>query len=330
MKKALVVRYGAFGDNLLITPILKKLKEMGYWVIVDTTERGREIFANNPNIDEITDRVTDSVPIKDLDKEWEAQLEKYKPDYYKNFSESLEVAIALHPKSPMYIYPKKDRVARCNVNYYDHTSKWADFGYLYKRGELFFTKEEEGQARNYLKKDKFNMLWCLSGSGKNKAYPWSDYVMGEILKNCPDVHIITVGDLLCQLLESLEDKDITNLSGKIPIRMSMALTKFVNLVISPDTGVLHASGCFSTPKIGLLGHSTIKNITEYFENDYSIEAKCECAPCFRLIYDHNIQCPVDPVSHACWCMAHGIDPKEVYEKFQEVYKKWTVSNMQKR
>jgi ADP-heptose:LPS heptosyltransferase len=50
----------------------------------------------------------------------------------------------------------------------------------------------------------------------------------------------------------------------------MALTKFVDLVISPDTGVLHASGCYDTPKIGLLGHTTIENITKYFKNDYSI------------------------------------------------------------
>jgi ADP-heptose:LPS heptosyltransferase len=327
MKTALVVRYGAFGDNLLITPVFKKLKELGYYVIVDTTERGREVFANNPNIDKITDRVTDSVPLKDIDKEWNRQKEEYKPDYYKNFSESLEVSIALHPRSPMYTYPKREREGRCNVNYYDHTEKWADLGPLYKRGELFFTDEEEAIARGYLRKSKFNLLWCLSGSGKNKAYPWSDYVIGEILKNHKNIHVITVGDLRCQLLESLNDKDITNLSGKIPIRVSMALTKFCDLVISPDTGILHAAGCFTVPKIGLLGHSTKENITKYFDNDHSIEAKCECAPCYRLIYDHNIQCPVDPVTHACWCMAKGIDPKDVYAKFQEVHDDWLMSNM---
>ena len=42
----------------------------------------------------------------------------------------------------------------------------------------------------------------------------------------------------------------------------MILTKLVDLVISPDTGVLHASGAFDTPKIGLLGHTTIENITK--------------------------------------------------------------------
>jgi len=330
MKTALIVRYGAFGDNLLITPVLKKLKEEGYYVVVDTTERGREVFANNPNIDEITDRVTDSVPIKDIDKEWERQKEQYKPTYYKNFSESLEVSIALHPKCPMYIYPKYERFERCNVNYYDHTAKWAGLGELTKRGELFFSPKEMEEAYSYIRPGKFNLVWCLSGSGKNKAYPWTDYVIGEILKNHDNVHIITVGDLSCQLLESLVDKDITNLSGKISIRVSMALAKIANLVVAPDTGVLHAAGCFPTPKIGLLGHSTKENITKYFENDYSIEAQCECAPCFRLIYDHSIQCPIDPITHACWCMANGIDPKEVYGKFKEVYDKWLVLDVRSR
>jgi len=329
MKTALIVRYGAFGDSLLLTPIVKKLKELGYYVVVDTTERGREVFANNPNIDKITDRVTNSVPIGEIDKEWDKQKEEYKPDYYKNFSESLEVSIALHPKCPMYIYPKKEREGRCNVNYYDHTAKWADLGPLHKRGELFFTEDEESKAKSYIREGKFNLVWCLSGSGKNKAYPWSDYVIGEILKNHDDIHIITVGDLRCQLLESLDDKDITNLSGKVPMRITMALTKFSDLVISPDTGTLHAAGCFTVPKIGLLGHSTKENITKYFENDYSIEAKVPCAPCFRLVYDHNIQCPIDPVSHACFCMAKGLDPKLIYEQFLKVYNKWTEKKNEK-
>jgi ADP-heptose:LPS heptosyltransferase len=98
----------------------------------------------------------------------------------------------------------------------------------------------------------------------------------------------------------------------------MALTKEVDLVVSPDTGILHASGQFDTPKIGLLGHTTIENITKYFKNDHSIEAECACAPCFRLIYDWERQCPIEPVTYAAWCMSVGIPPEKVFERIMYV------------
>ena len=169
-----------------------------------------------------------------------------------------------------------------------------------------------------MKAGKFNIIWQLSGSGRQKVYPWADYVMGEVLKNIDNVHFITLGDTNCQLLECLIDKDITNLSGKISVRVAMCMTQYVDLVVSPDTGMLHASGCYETPKIGLLGHTTKENITKYFKNDYSIEADCPCAPCFRLIYNHDIQCPVEFLTRAAWCMAEGLPPEKVYERIASV------------
>jgi len=108
------------------------------------------------------------------------------------------------------------------------------------------------------------------------------------------------------------------LAGEISMRESMLLTKYVDLVIAPDTGILHASGCYDTPKIGLLGHTTKENITKYFKNDYSIEATCACAPCFYLIYDHAVQCPIERVTSAAWCMAEGIKPEVLFNKIKEV------------
>jgi ADP-heptose:LPS heptosyltransferase len=315
--KALVVRLGATGDMIIISPVIKKLKEMGYYVILNTGKRGKEVFLNNPNVDEFLMHNED-MKIDDLTSHWEKQKEEIKPDFYVNFTESLEGNVALHPTYPNYIYPKSERIAIGNKNYYDVTAAWSKVGECQKLPELYFTEEEIRQAKTHLKEGKYNILWQMSGSGAQKVYPWADYVMGEILKNDDDVHIITTGDEKCQLLESLIDKDITNLSGKNSIRITMCLTKYVDLVVAPDTGILHASGCYSTPKIGLLGHTTIENITKYFKNDHSLEADCPCAPCMRLIYDHTIQCPVEFMTHAAWCMAEGIKPERLYARYREV------------
>ena len=315
--KVLIIRLGAYGDHLCISPVIKRLKELGHYVVFNTNDRGKEVFEHCPHIDElIVDEEKHS--LDSLDAHWKEIKERVKPDEVINFSESLECNCALHPINPEYIYPKKERYAKGNRNYYDISAEWAKVEGCQKTPELFLSAEEEEKAKSYLKEGKFNILWALSGSGKNKVYPWAEYVIGEIFKNYKDVHVITVGDYKCKLLETFPHEGITNLSGEIPMKISMALTKFVDLVIAPDTGVLHASGCFDTPKIGLLGHTTIENITKYFKNDHSIEADCACAPCFRLIYDHSVQCPVDVVTKAAWCMSQGITPERVYERIKNV------------
>lgn len=329
MKKALIIRLGAYGDMIMITPVIQKLKDMGYYIILNTGFRGIEVFKHDNRIDEFIEHENE-IALDKVGEHWDNLKKKVNPDIFINFSESIECNVALHPKNPMYIYPKKDRAIECNKNYYDVTIDWAkdrigDFGRelsdCHKLPSLQFTEQEHQKVQVYPKDRKFNILWALSGSGKNKVYPWTDFVIGETLKKFDKVHFITVGDEKCQILEDINKEfpkeNITQLAGRIPMRESMLLTKYVDLVITPDTALLHAAGCFDTPKIGLLGHTTKENVTKYFINDYSIESQCECAPCFRLIYDWKLQCPLDPITKAAWCMSK-IKPQTVFNRIKEV------------
>lgn len=306
----------------MVSPVFKALKKLGYHVICHTGKRGMNVLEGNPNIDEFIEYTKEKEDNPNIEAEWRTLTNSINPDWVKNYSESLEVNIAMHPRSPGYVYPKQERNKLCNRNYYEVTAQWGDLEFDEYKPDLYISHKEFDKAKKVLTPNKFNIMWCLSGSGANKAYPWTDYVIGEVLKNHKDVHFITVGDEKCQILESMIDhENITNLSGKNTFRETMALTKVVDLVIAPDTGVLHASGAFDTPKIGILGHTTIENITKHFKNDYSLEADpntCECSPCFRLIYDHNVQCPVDKVTKAAWCMAYGQDKLRMYYRICEV------------
>ena len=109
------------------------------------------------------------------------------------------------------------------------------------------------------------------------------------------------------------------MSGIWSIRDSLLVTKYVDLVISPDTGILHGAGCFDTPKIGLLTSTSKENITKYFKNDYSLESTVECSPCFRIIDLPEIQCPMSKETlGACECMASGMPAERVYDRICEV------------
>jgi len=303
-------------DSVIISSIIRKLKQEGYYIILDTTSRGLQVYAEDPNIDEFIKHDED-MSIHDTVEFWEEQKKKVPHDRYINFSESIEMNLALHQSDPMYWEPKNVRAAQCNKNYYEESVRWAGMENVPLNPVLYFTPEEERAAKEPLEAGKFNILWGLAGSGTNKLYPWAEYVMLDLLRAFPFINFITVGDEKCQVLEP-KHPNVTRLSGRIPMRLSMCMTQYADLVVAPDTGLLHASGAYDTPKIGLLGHTTIENITKHFKNDYSLEAECACSPCFKLIYDQEVQCPRNPITHSPWCLSEGLKPERVVAQIKRV------------
>jgi ADP-heptose:LPS heptosyltransferase len=146
--------------------------------------------------------------------------------------------------------------------------------------------------------------------------------MELLLMRHKNLVVITVADELAQLFEvGLEHERVIHKSGKWSLRETAIACKYASLVISPETGVLHMAGCFDTPKLGFITHTTKECVTKYFKNDYSLEAKVDCAPCFRLIDDYytDTQCPVDKISHAPWCAGFGFPPNDVIKQVEKVY-----------
>jgi ADP-heptose:LPS heptosyltransferase len=283
-----------------------------------------EVLKDNPHVHRLI-RHKEETPIDKLSDTIKELQRKFKCERVIDFSESIEVALSQHPRSPNYKLPKPERLARFNRNFYEYTFEHAgeDWQGVNLRPELFFTNDELSDAMQYVAHDRFNILIGMSGSGTNKAWPWTEELAMRICEEYPDVHIITVGDERCRLIEPELPGRITNLSGKIPMRTSMALTGLVHLVIAPDTGIIHAAGCYPTPKLCLLGHNTREAITKHFENDYSIEADevlAPCAPCLYLIYDMKIQCPTD-VTGGAMCMSRGIPLETVFNRFKEIHAK---------
>ena len=332
--KILIWRTGAYGDVLITTPLVRYLHSQGHQIFYVAGERGEEVLKNNPNITKIVEH-DKNVKNELLGEHIEWLRKKNHCDRVIDLNESIECALSQHPRSPNYKLTKPERIAKFNRNFYEYTFEHAkelwdkDINF---KPELFFDDSEIKQARSYIKPDSYNVLIGLSGSGNNKAYPWMMDLCANIMSNYPNVHIITVGDLKCQILEDvdvLQSGNITKLSGQIPMRISMALTSMVNLVISPDTGLLHASGCYDTPKMGLLGHNTIECITKYFSNDYSIESDpklAQCSPCLYMVYDIKQQCPLNPITQGSICMSDGIPLQKVYDKFKEIYDRYRENN----
>jgi ADP-heptose:LPS heptosyltransferase len=318
-------RQGAFGDCVIVTPVIRYFHNQGHEVYIVSSDRGEQVLRHNPHVTKLIELKKDEYVNEALGEHIQWLKRKYHCDRVIDLSESIEVKLSMHPHYPEYKRPKFEKILTQNRNFYEFTMELCDIKWSPEdlNPELFFTEQELSEARSYLKPGKFNILVGMSGSGNNKAYPWTEDMCLEMAEKNPEFHIITVGDERCRLIEP-EHPNITNLSGKIPMRGSMALTGVVDLLISPDTGLLHASGCFKTPKIGLLGHNTIECITKHFENDYSLESDQDlvpCSPCFFLIQDIYLQCNVDENTGGAFCMSKGINPTRVIDQVSKVYAK---------
>ncbi len=337
--RVLIVRLGAFGDCLIVTPLIRHLKEIQkFEVYVLTSEgQGKQIFEGNTLIDKIIYHVKDSIPNDKLSEYFESVKDAYECDKVIDLCESIECRLALHPIDPRYKFTKPELMEICNKNYYEETFKIANeqgcnIGIPNRRNpDMFFSEEEYDFINREMKHSigKFKILWGLSGSSRQKTYPTDHMIkfFDLLCRRYSDIEVFTVGDEICQLLEIPfeEDKRFHRRAGVWNMRQSILASRFVDVVISPDTGLLHGSGCFPTPKIGLLTHTTIENITKHFDNDYSLEAKdVSCAPCFHMVYNAPVQANLAEDHTTPMCMMYGIPPEAIFEQVVKIRKEYYV------
>lgn len=343
--RILIARLGAFGDTLITTPLIRYLKGKGHEVFYLTSESGMQILKENPNVDKLILHVRDSIANNKLEEYFKAIADANECDKIIDLCESIEINLALSPSMPQSKYPKYERMALCNKNYYEETiyiaekklgekieikfDKLSDMIPDQFNPEIFFTEQEEKFIMDdirtpYMGKKK--ILWGLSGSSRQKTWP-PEYML-KVVEEFPDCIHITVGDEACRLLEwpfthiSIKDKfpNLVPRAGKYTMRESILACKYVDLVIAPDTGLLHGSGCFDTPKIGLFTNTTIENVAKHFKNNYSLEAEnVACAPCFNLIYKTDAQAQISEDGMSTICMKWGHPPERMINRIREVF-----------
>ena len=326
--RALIIRYGAFGDQLIAAPLIRRVSEDGYHVTYNCTDRALPVIRNNPYIDDVFVQGVDLIPNQQLDVYWEHISKGY--DKVINLSESVEVEFLKVPGRPdEYNWPLEKKREICGKgNYYDYALERGGYTDVKSpKPELYPTPIEDGMGAFFRKRyeDKFIILWCLQGSSMHKCYPFGQDVALEFLRTHKDAMTITVGDDMCRLIEWDHERALKK-SAIWDIRSTLLITKWVDLVISPETGVLNASGCYPTPKIGFLTHSNKTNLTKYFSNDFSMQADIECSPCHRMIYLENARtdCPHMDLGEGAWlCACAGaFDPRKVLERMERIYETW--------
>ena len=273
IRKILFLRYdGKIGDMVINTLMFREIKKKYPYIEIGvvTKEGAKVVIENNPNVDKIYEYKKDRKSIKELSLEIAA--EKY--DLLIDFSEMLRV------NQMMLINLCKARfnigIDREEWELFDITIKsgidfyWTDHiterysAYLKKIG--FKEKEidkkydiyiaETDKYKEFLKGIKEEKIVVLNPYGASKHKSFSLETLDKIIKYLKSVNVgvilIYFGEKYRELEQLKKDNENVYIPQNIEtIQDSVYLIKGADLVITPDTSIVHIASALNKANISV-------------------------------------------------------------------------------
>lgn len=328
-KTCAVVRYGGFGDMLVAASVLPALKDEGYHITFYTHTKGREVLEHDPHIDAfVVDKDMVFGADDQLWKFWDRIRTSGKYDRVINLKDSFEDALlSSQGRANHHFWP---HAARRNLyghwSYLEMTHIIADVGFPPR--PKFYPSEAEAKAalamRRKIGEDRFIVVVGLAGSAIHKRLPHLAGGLTMFLADNPDATVVLTGDEHCKALEAdfPEHPQIVRTSGLWGVRGSLSFAQVADLVVAPETGILHAVGTESVPKVVFLSHSSATNLAKNWANTLCVAPEdTPCHPCHQLHHGQEFGlCSKHPeIDKAARC-AGNISPQMIYDAVAHWYR----------
>ena len=296
MKKALIIRYGAYGDIIHMSHLPRLLRENGFAEVhVETNYKGYQLLCHNPFITKI-EGIAPEILFKDrpqmVAKHWLVKGEGY--DKVINLVNSLESGLLAMEYENVYYMSSAVRRARYeNINYYDQTTFVAGFPDLAGKyhGEVFYTPREHELVEKWMAEyaGRFSILINLSGTGPHKRFVQAQEFAELCLSTFEDAHIITTGSPECPELD-LPAARCTHIGKRKPFREALLIAKHCSAVVGCESGLLVGAAMWKVPTVMLMTAASIESHCKYNPNDFSLQSPAACSPCHKGPYEYR-GCP---------------------------------------
>lgn len=323
--KLLLIGYRAYGDWLYAVPALDQLFGK-YDIHLETNQKGFELFHDDPRFAEMTVFDVYQYPEKDwgriVEERWKALVEELQPDRIVNLWRTLETACIAERYQPEFSLSTKERQEIFgNKVFYDQVADKCNVVVSDVKGDLYYTPEQEAWAQRWKKKEEggYVVLMVVAGSCSQKVYPELPSLAIGLAEKYSNLKVYLMGDSSTENL-SLGHERVVNISGQVPIKQSILMTKHADFVFGGETGLLVAAGMYGTPKMMLCTSSGVKQACSYHVNDFSIQSNAECSPCHRAVYcDKDCESPI--VVDDSWypSCTEGFDHKHIFDTIGKQY-----------
>lgn len=308
-KKAIVVRYGAFGDQAQASSVYAGLKKQGYHLTLITQRPGCDVILHDKNIDKLVICDRGQVPNQALGEYFEYL--KSKCDNFVNLCESVEGTLLAMTGRPAYDWTQEARHAIMDHNYVEFQHKLADVPHD-PQIKFVSTPEEDAWAIKERKKmGKRVIMWSLTGSSCHKINTQFAEIMPRVINYYEDVDFLFVGGPEVVTQETVEMfsrfPKVHFTAGQWSIRQTLTMLNYIDVLFAPETGVANWAAYLPIPKIVFLSHSSVKNLTRDWVNTYSLftpTEKLSCYPCHKLHPDMNYStCNLDKTKGVAKCQS---------------------------
>ena len=302
--RALVIRYGAYGDMLIALPFIEEMKRRYDYTQLETGERGGELLGCHPAISTLS--VFDPGM---FGKENATQTANIRVgglvnggswDYKINLWRTLEVDCIAEDWQEEFFWPRERRQAHFADKIFverPFIKAGIPIPKEFRSGTVYFDTETILWMDwwKVLHTDTFNIAIVVAGSTCQKVPSGLKELARRITKEYPDARIFLIGDKPSgwmptpfdpkDLQFDFGEKNVSKMVGKTPYRQALAIMKMADYVIGPVSSLLHGAGIFGTPKTMICTDCSVAQACKYHHNDFSVQAQAPCCPCQRAIYN---------------------------------------------
>jgi ADP-heptose:LPS heptosyltransferase len=292
-KKLLLIGYRAWGDWIYASPVIPILTEK-YDVYFEINRKGYSLFHDDPRFKKIAVYTEFESQTRDkyeemFKKRWDEMRELVKPDLEINLNGTCEVECIGETFQDQFYLPVGQRRAHYGkTGFYDAVLKRCGIERPknFNLQGLHFWPDQEEHVQKWREKykDNFVVVIPIAGSTAQKIFHNFRDLTDAILAKYPDAVIYMAGDQTCDPLVPQHERVKSMCGDRVDFKQAVHMMKYADMVIGPETGLLAAAGMWGTPKVILATTSSIWQMTQYQENDFSIQAPIHCSPCHRAIY----------------------------------------------
>ena len=304
-RRAGIVRLGGNGDALWAASVAAEYHAQGFEVTAYLGVNGAEVLRHDPHIAHIVKIPGNILDESELIGYFAHEATHY--DRWVNLIGSVEGRLLPHQSVGEFYLPQAVRHQLMNHNYLDMVHTYAQIEGAPVR-QKFHPSAEEAALAAKLRAEIPGPVVLVSptGSGPFKAWPHTQEFMR--LLALEGVYTVMVGDL-----KHLPDLDLVNVRGidyghvvgqEWPLRLALAYALQCDAVVGSESVFANAVAYEPMPKVVMLSHSSVENLTRDWPNTVSLEAPVACHPCHRI---HNVGaqfCAKDTTTGAAACMAH--------------------------
>ncbi len=318
--KILIISTTAIGDSLWATPVIKEIKKTysSSYLAVLTIHYGKEIFKNNPNIDELIE---------------------YKNSFFKIFSliknlkqKKFQMALLFH-SSQRTILPILNLIGVNNISGTENLNKGLDFLLTdvqknknqheiirrYEIAKILNIKKNNSlmelilhqKEKSFFKKKKKPIIAIHPGATDNyKRWPKKYFIMlGNLINRNLDAEIVITGS-------NKEKNLVLEISNKIKtsrplfdlnIRQFASFLNNIDLLITNDTGPMHMAIALNKKIIAIFGGTDPKICGPLnYSKAVIFYSKNNCCGCLKRKCENPV------------CL-YKIKPKNVFQTIKEVF-----------